>query len=151
MEEHPMHILTKAGVLASFSISKKITEQEIDAMMNLAKSKGKSEDDVVNMVKNKIMQEIMDATHTGTLPGILSEPAKPPLLPIQSIESLNRMVMVLTQKLKEKKFNKLSLCYFINYLVGSLHLTEEDFEDFHRRLRDAKERNGEPDDDDEDD
>jgi hypothetical protein len=150
MEDHPMHILTKAGVLASFSISKKITEQEIDAMMALAKRKGKSEDDVVNMVKNKIMKEIVDATQKGTLPGILLDNIKPPLISIQSIESLNRMVMVLSQKLKEKKFDKLSLCYFINYLVGSLQLTEEDFEDFHRRLRDAKERNGDEEDDEED-
>ena len=55
---------------------------------------------------------------------------------IKNIESLNRLVVMLAHKLKDKKFDKLSLCYFINFLVGSLGLNEEDFEEFHRQVRD---------------
>lgn len=141
-----MHMLTKMGVLASFSVSKKISEQEVGEMMKSAQTKSKDEKEVLTMVKAKIMKEIIDATKKGTLPGILIEKADKSTLPVQFIDSLNRMVLVLSQKLKSKKIDKLSLCYFINYLVGSLGLTEEDFEEFHRRLREA--RNGDDDDDD---
>jgi hypothetical protein len=145
MADQPMHMLTTMGVLASFSVSKKISEQEVGEMMKSAQTKSKDEQEVLTMVKAKIMKEIIDATKKGTLPGILIEKADRGVLPVQFIDSLNRMVLVLSQKLKGKKIDKLSLCYFINYLVGSLGLTEEDFEEFHRRLREA--RNGDDDED----
>jgi hypothetical protein len=148
MEQQPSHILTKEGILASFSVSKKITEKEINAMMTGAQNKSKDEDEILELLKAKIMKEIIDATQKGTLPGIILENVENQLLPIKSIESLNRMVQVISQKMKQKKFDKLSLCYFINYLVGSLGLVEEDFEEFHRRIQDAR---GDDDDDDDDD
>lgn len=138
MAQQPLHILTRAGILASFSVSQKVTEEEVDAIMKEAQNRGKTEDEAIDLVKTKIMKEIIDATRKGTLPGIIIENTKNQLLPVKSLESLNRMVEVLSQKMKQKKFDKLSLCYFINYLVGSLGLKEEDFEDFHRRLRDLR-------------
>jgi hypothetical protein len=147
MNRDPIHILTKAGVLASFNVSKKITEEEINAMMKEAQNQGKNEEEILNLVKTKIMREIIDATMKGTLPGIIVENAKNQLLPVKSLESLNRMVEVLSAKMKQKKFDKLSLCYFINYLVGSLGLKEEDFDEFHRRIREVR---GDDDDDDDD-
>ena len=141
-----MHLLTKTGILASFSISKKITEEEVDSLMKNAKRKGKNEHEVLELVKTKIMKEIVDATQKGTLPGIIIEQSKTPLLPIQSVEALNHMVLVLAQKMKSKKIDKLSLCYFVNYLVASLGLTEEDFETFHRRIKEAQEKDDDDDD-----
>jgi len=138
MNEQPMHILTKAGILASFSISKKITEDEINAMLKDAKNKGKSEDEILTRVKTKIMKEIIDATHKGTLPGIILEKSKQQIIPLQTVESLNHMVLFLSQKMKSKKFDKMSLCYFINYLVANLGLKEEDFEEFHRRVQEIR-------------
>ncbi len=148
MAKSPEHILSKSGVLASFSVSKKISEEEVHAMMENAQSRGKSEDEILDLVKTRIMMEIMDATRKGTLPGIILENSQRKLIPIQSVTALNRMVEVLSQKMKQKKFDKLSLCYFINYLVGSLGLVEEDFEEFHRRMRKARSEDGEDDDDD---
>lgn len=145
--EEPMHILTQSGVLASFSVSKKITEEEINAIMRDAQNKGKDEDQVLEIVRTKIMREIIDATQKGTLPGIIVENVKNQLIPVKSLESLNRMVEVLSAKMKQKKFDKLSLCYFINYLVGNLGLKEEDFEDFHRRIKEVRGDDGDDDED----
>lgn len=144
MSEQPLHILTKMGVLSSFSISQKITEHQITEMLKTAESKTQNEDEVMELVKTKIMKEIMDASQDGTLPGIILESERA-VLPVQFLDSLNRMVFILAQKLKSKKIDKMSLCYFINFLVGSLGLQEEDFEEFHRRMRDAR---GDDDDDD---
>lgn len=137
------HILAKTGVLVSFSISKKMTEKEVNAITKNAMKKGKSEGEIVNMVKEKIMKEILDASHKGKLPGIILESSDSELISQKSVEFLNHMVVFLSKKLKMKKFNKFSLCYFINYLVGILGLSEEDFEEFHRRISEAK--NGEND------
>lgn len=139
MAEQPSHILTQTGILSSFSISKKITEDEIRAVMKNAEKKGKTEEEVLNVIKGRIMKEIVDATHSGVLPGIIIEKTEPSIIPIKHIEALNRMVTVLSDKLQSKKLDKLSMCYFINYLVGSLGLTEEDFEEFHRKIKDASE------------
>ena len=57
---------------------------------------------------------------------------------------MNRLIMIVGHKLAEKKYDKMSLCYFINSLVNLLGLTESDFEKFHRQ------NSGETDDDDED-
>lgn len=138
MNGEQTHLLTKMGVLSSFSISTKLTEEEINAMTRAMGRKTKNEDEIVTMVKEKIMNDIIEASQKGKLPGILLEEFKPPI-PIKNIETLNHMVGLLSSKLKAKKIDKLSLCYFINYLVGSLELTEEDFENFHRRVSEAQE------------
>ena len=144
-----MHLLTKYGILTNFSMAQKLTEEDISAMVKTEKSKGKSDEDVMERIKKKLLQEIIEATEKGTLPGILIDDAIPKtVIPIKNIESLNRLVVMLAHKLKDKKFDKLSLCYFINFLVGSLCLNEEDFEEFHRQVRDLR---GDDDDDNDDD
>jgi len=41
----------------------------------------------------------------------------------------------------------MSLCYFVNYLVGSFDLNEEDFEEFNKKVNEAQ---GEEDDEEDD-
>ena len=132
-----MHLLTKYGILTNFSMAQKLTEEDINAMIKVEKSKGKTDEDVMEQIKKRLIQELIEATQKGTLPGIIIDDAVPKsVIPIKNIESLNRLVVMLAHKLKDKKFDKLSLCYFINFLVGSLGLNEEDFEEFHRQVRD---------------
>lgn len=138
MNDQPVHLLNQMGVLSSFSISKKITEEEINLMMKRAKVKSKNENEILELIKRKIMKEIIDATKKGTVPGVILEKSENYIVPLKIIEPLNNMVDVLSRKLKAKKLDQLSLCYFINYLVGSLGLTEEDFEEFHRRLKESQ-------------
>ena len=137
MKQTPIHLLTKYGILTNFSMAKKITEEDINAMKKAEKSKGMKDEEVMEKVKNKLMQELIEAAQKGTLPGSIVDNTVPKtVIPIKNIESLNRLVVMLATKLKDKKYDKLSLCYFINFLVGSLGLGEEDFEEFHRQLRD---------------
>ena len=137
MKQLPMHLLTKYGILTNFSMAQKLTEEDINAMIKVEKSKGKTDEDVMEQIKKRLIQELIEATQKGTLPGIIIDDAVPKsVIPIKNIESLNRLVVMLAHKLKDKKFDKLSLCYFINFLVGSLGLNEEDFEEFHRQVRD---------------
>ena len=63
---------------------------------------------------------------------------------------MNRLIMIVGHKLSEKKYDKMSLCYFINALVNLLSLTESDFEKFHQQ-NNGNEDPSESDEDDDDD
>lgn len=143
MQQEPIHILTKMGVLQSFSIAKKITQSDIDEMVKVVEKEKKSENEVVELVKAKILGDILDASKNGKLPGLILPSPNKNQIPVQNLEFLNRMVLLLTDKFKSKKIDRFSLCYFVNYLVGSLGLSEEDFEDFHRRVHESQQDDGE--------
>ena len=52
---------------------------------------------------------------------------------INNMPGLNRLIMIVGHKLAEKKYGRMSLCYFINSLVHLLGLTEQDFKKFHQK------------------
>ena len=104
MKDQPMHILTQEGILSSFSISQKLTEKEVNVLLSKAKRKCKNKENPLDIVQNNVLEEIVNATKNGTLPGIIvDEKEEEPLLPIKSIDFLNHMVMVISQKFKNKK------------------------------------------------
>jgi len=92
------------------------------------------------MLHAKILNDIQDALIKNEIPGLIGsqEIAKQLGLDqsvVDKVPELNRLVMLLAHKLAEKKYDKMSLCYFINSLVNGLGLTERDFEKFHRNNR----------------
>lgn len=136
----PIHILNQLGILTSFSVAKKITEEDIQKYFNKQKKSGKSEKQIGDMLHAQILTDIQNALLKNEIPGLISsqEMAKHMGLDqsvVDKIPELNRLVMLLGQKLAEKKYDKMSLCYFINSLVNCLGLTERDFEKFHRNNR----------------
>lgn len=139
MSEESTHLLTQMGVLTSFSMSVKFTEKEMEEISEKLSSKKISEDRIAVLLKEKIMGDIIKASQSGNLPGFIQKSNSP--IPNKNIETLNQMGDIITSKLKTKKLDKLSLCYFINYLVNRLELTEEDFECFHRKVSETPENN----------
>lgn len=136
----PIHILNQLGVLASFSVAKRITEEEIKVFFSKQKKKGKSDHEISEMMHTKIINDIQEAILKNEIPGLLSsqEVAKDLGMDqsvIDKMPELNRLVMILSNKLSEKKYDKMALCYFINSLVNVLGLTEKDFERFHQNNR----------------
>ena len=141
----PIHILSQMGVLSSFSIAKKVTEEDIKKYFSKQKRGGKSDAEMQHLLKETVITEIATAIETNNVPGLVTpqEMAKDIGLDknvIKNVPELNRLVAVIVAKLTEKNYDRMSLCYFINSLVNILGLTEKDFERFHR--------SGEDDDDD---
>jgi hypothetical protein len=133
----PIHILNQLGILSSFSVAKKIKEEDIQKYFVKQKRSGKSEEQIGEMLHEQILNDIQDALLKNEIPGLLSsqEIARQMGLDqsvIDQVPELNRLVMLLAHKLSEKKYDKMSLCYFINSIVNILRLTERDFEKFHR-------------------
>lgn len=146
----PIHILNQLGILTSFSVAKKITEEDIEKYFTKQKKAGKSEKQIGEMLHAQILNDIQEALLKNEIPGLISsqEIAKQLGLDqsvVDKVPELNRLVMLLAHKLAEKKYDKMSLCYFINSLVNILGLTERDFEKFHRHNRedDDEDRFGE--------
>lgn len=150
----PIHILNEMGILTTFSVAKKITEREIKDYYLKQKKNGKSEKQISNMLREKILEDIHSAIDNNEIPGLISPKeiaTKLGLEPsvVEKVPELNRLVMVVANKLSDKNYDKMSLCYFINSLVNTLGLTEKDFEKFHRSRREDEEEDRFNDDDDE--
>ena len=134
----PVHILNQMGVITSFAVAKKISEDEITKFIAKGKKEGKSTEELNDKIRKKVISEIEDAVLNRKIPGLLTpeELAKEMGIKqniIVNMPELNRLIMVVGHKLAEKKYDKMSLCYFINALVNLLGLTENDFEKFHRQ------------------
>ena len=123
------------GVLTSFSVAKKVSEEEIKKYFGKKKIKGA---ELEEKMTEKIFSEIERAVQNNEIPGLLSpqELAKSMNMDnsvIEKIPELNKFIMVLSKKFGEKSYDKMSLCYFINSLVNVLNLTEDDFIRFHKK------------------
>ena len=142
------------GVITSFAVAKKISEEELTKFFAKGKKEGKTVAQLNDIIRDKVVGEIEQAVVTRKIPGLLSteELAKEMGIKkniIADMPELNRLIMVIGHKLVEKKYGKMSLCYFINSLVNILGLSENDFEQFHRQNNSPE--NPEDDDDEDDD
>lgn len=156
MTNQPIHILNQMGVITSFSVAKKITEEDIHKFFNRGKRAGKKEAEIEKMLREKILNEIQEAIVKQQIPGLLSpqDLAREMGLNkdvVENIPELNRLIMVIAHKLSEKKYDKMSLCYLINSLVNLLGLQEKDFEKFHRQHSNDRDETADDDGDDDDD
>jgi hypothetical protein len=126
------------GVMSSFSVAKKITEEDISKYFSKHKRAGKSEKQIGEMLRAQIVSDISKAVEKNQIPGIISVDELPENLGIdkevvENMPELNRLIIIITNKMAEKKYDKMSLCYFINSIVNMLGLSEEDFNKFHRK------------------
>lgn len=143
---NPVHILNQMGVITSFSVAKKISEDDVHKFFVKGKKSGKSTEELNNILRDKVLGEIEEAVTHRKIPGLLSPEELAKEMGVQqnvinNMPEMNRLIMIVGHKLAEKKYDKMSLCYFINSLVNLLGLTESDFEKFHRQ------NSGEDDDD----
>ena len=135
---NPVHILNQMGVITSFSVAKKVPENDIHKFFSRGKKSGKSTEELNDIIKKKVLGEIESAVVNHQIPGLLTPEELAKEMGVQpnvinNISELNRLIMIVSHKLAEKKYDKMSLCYFINSLVNMLGLTESDFEKFHRQ------------------
>lgn len=145
---NPVHILNQMGVITSFSVAKKVNEDDITKFFAKGKKAGKSVEEMNTLLRDKVLGEIEEAVTSRKIPGLLAPEELAKQMGVQqnvinNMPELNRLIMIVGHKLAEKKYDRMSLCYFINSLVNLLGLTEQDFEKFHRQ-------NSPPDDGDDD-
>lgn len=139
MTNKPIHVLNEMGVITSFSVAKKITEEDIQQFFSEGKKKKKTNSELEKQLREKIVKDIEEAIFNKQIPGLITpqDMAKELNLNenvIANLPELNRLIMVIAHKLSDKNFDKMSLCYFINSLVNIMGLSEDDFEKFHDEM-----------------
>jgi hypothetical protein len=134
----PIHILNQMGVMTSFSVAKKVTEKDINKYLSKRERSGKTDQQISEMLQDKILCEIHNAIENNEMPGLITTQDLAKSLGIdknvvEKIPEINRLIMIIAHKIADKKYDKMSLCFFINSLVNMLGLTEDDFTKFHRQ------------------
>jgi hypothetical protein len=134
------HILAKEGILTTFSIAKKVSAKDVKKLRDKLKSAKIDADKLQELLKSTVIKETQKAIETQRIPGLIiigaeeSEEKK-------RIMELTYFSSVIAKKLSEKKIDKYHSCYIINAIVNMLGLTEEDFDEFHRKFSKFKEGN----------
>ncbi len=135
MNTTPQHILAKEGILPSFSIAKKITALDIKRIKEKLITKfGKvNTSKLQSLLKEAIIKETQTAMETQKIPGLIVDTPEENEEKKRILE-LTYFASIIAKKLADKKINKYYSCYIINAVVNMLQLSEEDFENFHRKF-----------------
>ena len=134
------HILAKEGILTTFSIAKKVTAKDVKKLRDKLKSAKIDSDKLQELLKSAVIRDTQQAIETQKIPGLIIEGAAESEEK-KKIMELTYFSSVIAKKLSEKKIDKYHSCYIINAIVNMLGLTEEDFDEFHRKFSKFKEGN----------
>jgi predicted nucleic acid-binding protein len=138
--QSPNHILAQEGILASFSIAKKVTIKDIKQLRTRLNKNSISQLELNNLVKQTVINETQVAIEKQTVPGLIAAETM-----VSNFEEKKRLMeltyfaSIVAKKLTEKKSNKYHLCFVVNALVNMLSLREEDFDEFHRKFSEFQE------------
>ena len=134
------HILAKEGILTTFSIAKKVTAKDVKKLRDKLKSVKIDADKLQELLRNTVIKETQQSIETKKIPGLIIDGAEESEEKKRIME-LTYFASVIAKKLSEKKIDKYHSCYIINAIVNMLGLSEEDFDEFHRKFSKFKEGN----------
>jgi len=133
------HILAKEGILTTFSIAKKVTAKDVKKLRDKIKSAKMDADKLHELLRMSIIKDTQKDIETKKIPGLIisgEEDAEEK----KRIMELTYFASMISKKLSEKNIDKYHSCYIINAIVNMLGLTEDNFDEFHKKF--SKFKNG---------
>jgi len=127
------HILAKEGILTTFSIAKKVTAKDVKKLRDKIKSTKMDANKLQELLKESIIKETEKNLLTQAIPGLIVgsvEEAEEK----KRIMELTFFASMISKKLSEKNIDKYHSCYIINAIVNMLGLTEDNFDEFHKKF-----------------
>jgi hypothetical protein len=131
------HILAKYGVMANFSIAKKVTKERIQKMSERLNTSDESSSEFQDALKQEILKETQLAIFNNTIPGLITNSKKkinPHHKKLLLTDKEKRQVTLLTaivvKTILEKDLSKDETCLLIIQLVNALGLRDVDFKKF---------------------
>lgn len=117
------HIIQKKGLLKSFTVAKLVLESDIQALRNYVKAKVSSPEEFELEFKKAFENLANMRDPKNPIPGIL-------YLDEKNARGKKMLKIIRSEVIQLKKLNlsKNELCFYINGLVNSLELTQDDFE-----------------------
>jgi hypothetical protein len=163
------HLLSKHGIMSSFSIAKKLSDAKIKKIAEQSKLDEGSKE-FHDHLKKQILRDTQLALYNNKIPGLISnEKVKKPTV-VKKSENTNatakkqssldekkkaRLALFATlivQKILEQKSTTEEKCFLIVQIVNGLGLKDSDFKNFHTKSDpDDDDMDDEDDDDDDDD
>ena len=141
------HILSKEGILTSFSIAKKVTVKDIKKLRDMLKNSKVGAEKMQEALRKAVIKGARNTSDIQKIPGLLLDGIFAENEEKKRIMELTYFASIISKKLAEKKVDKYHSCYIINAIVNMLGLTEEDFDEFHKKFskfREGKNENDEP-------
>jgi len=133
------HILAKYGVMANFSIAKKVTKERIKRMSERLNTDDETSAEFQEALKQEILKETQLAVFNNTIPGLItnvkqkSGPKNKKLLTDKQKKQVTLLSAIIIQTILEKKLTKDETCLLIVQIVNALGLKDSDFKDFTNR------------------
>ncbi len=128
------HILSDEGILTSFSISKRITSEDFARVKKKLKNKNLSSEDFQQMLKQKIVDDLNQNIKKCSIPGLNLQHVLDEESEKKKMMELTYIATVLGKNIQEKTTDSFYKCFLINAIINVLGLTEEDFNEFHKRF-----------------
>ena len=134
MIETANHILSKEGILTTFSIAKRVSAEDVKKLQQKIKTNKTSAEKFQKLLYKTVLEETQKALLSQKVPGIILPGHNIPEKERRKMMELTHFASIIAKKLGEKNANKFYSCYIINAVVNMLSLTEKDFEDFHKKF-----------------
>jgi len=134
------HILAREGILTTFSIAKKVTAKDVKKLRDKIKSAKMDVDALHELLRTSVVKETQKDIESQKIPGLIICGLED-MEEKKKIMELTYFASIITNKLLEKNIDKYHSCYIINAIVNVLGLTEENFDEFHKKF--SKFKNGE--------
>lgn len=168
MNPSSTHILSEHGIMSSFSIAKKISQDQIKKLAQQLKMSEDSKE-FHEHLKKQILRDTQLALHNNKIPGIISnqkvknpevkktaapqqdEPVKKFSLDEKKKAKLALFATLIVQKILEQKSTTEEKCFLIVQIVNGLGLKDSDFKKYHTRHEDMDDETDTDSEDDEDD
>jgi len=135
------HILAKEGILTTFSIAKKITAKDVKKLRDKIKNAKIDAEQLNEMLKESIVKNTQKDIDAQKIPGLVLEGVEN-AEEKKRIMELTYFASMISKKLSEKNIDKYHSCYIINAIVNMLGLTEDNFDEFHKRFSEFKNGTG---------
>jgi hypothetical protein len=153
MEEHLQHLLAKYGILASFSIARKMNEKGIQELTNKIKPSCKNKHDFNQKLKIEIQKQSIQDILNNKIPGLINNSPDIPKnekFPKTNDKGQKRfeyktdkvklailysLVSKINTDISNNNLTKNDVCFMIYAILNFLEITEEDFKRFHSKLK----------------
>ena len=133
------HILAKYGVMANFSIAKKVTKERIKRMSERLNTEDETSAEFQEALKQEILKETQLAIFNNTIPGLITNakykalPTHKKLLNDKQKKQVTLLSAIIIQSILEKKLTKDETCLLIIQIVNALGLKDSDFKEFTKK------------------
>lgn len=131
------HILAKYGVMANFSIAKKVTKERIQKMSEKLNTTDESSVEFQDALKQEILKETQLAIFNNTIPGLITNSKKKVspnhkklLITEKEKRQVTLLAAIVVKTILEKDLSKDETCLLLIQLVNALGLKDIDFKKF---------------------